>query len=169
MVEEVDLNPHGRLIYDKGIVKIAAEEGCIIPDGLYYWIERHVWMKDEGGDIITVGLTDPAQNLSGVLAKATIKPVGTFVKKGKPIAILESGKWVGPLPAPLEGEVIAKNEAVEDYPGVTAINKDPYGTGWIARMKVEDFERDRAGFATGKDGIAAYLKLIEEENIKCGK
>ncbi|MDI6800147.1 MAG: glycine cleavage system protein H [Actinomycetota bacterium] len=169
MADEIDLNPHGQLVYDKGIVRIAAEGGCYLPEDLYYWIERHVWMRDEGDGTITIGLTDPAQNLSGILAKATIKPVGTLVKRGKPVAIMESGKWVGPLPAPLDGELVAKNDDAQDYPGVTAINKDPYGAGWIARLKVDDFERARAEFKTGKEGTGAYRKLIEEENIKCGK
>jgi glycine cleavage system H protein len=132
-------------------------------------MERHVWIRDEGENIITIGMTDPAQNLAGLLAKVSIKPVGTKVKSGKAVAIVESGKWVGPFPAPLSGEIVEKNTKVEDYPGTTIINRDPYGEGWIARLKVENFKRDKEAFATGAEGVASYQKLIEEENIKCGE
>lgn len=168
MKHKVDLNPHGKLIYDKGIVRIAGKIECELSEDIYYWLERHVWIRDEGNNIITIGLTDPAQNLSGILAKASIKPVGTKIKRKKAVAIMESGKWVGPLPAPLDGEIIEKNKVVEDYPGVTTINKDPYGQGWVARLKVENFERDKKDFLTGKEGVEAYKKLIKEENIRCG-
>jgi glycine cleavage system H protein len=169
IAEMVDLNPQGDMIYDKGIVRLSGKEECELPEDLYYWIERHVWMRDEGENIITIGMTDPAQNLAGILAKVTIKPIGTKVKKGKAVAIVESGKWVGPLPSPLPGEIVERNEKVENYPGVTVINKDPYGEGWVARLKVEDFNRDKAEFKTGREGVEVYKKLIKDENIKCGE
>jgi len=158
-----------KIVFDKGIVRIVGKGECHIPEDLYYDIERHVWIKDEGDNVIRIGMTDPAQNLAGVLAKVTIKPVGTKIKKHKAVAIIESGKWVGPLPAPLDGEIVEVNEKISEYPGVTIVNKDPYGEGWIAKLKVDDFESCKSEFRTGKDGVSAYLRLIEDENIKCGE
>ena len=146
---------------------MAAEKECVIPEELYYDIERHVWMAKELDNIIKLGITDPAQSLSGSLVKISAKPVGKKIKKRRGIAVIESAKWVGPLPAPVDGEIVEINEQVLDYPGVKIVNKDPYGEGWIAKLKVDFFHAPE--FKTGKEGVDDYKKLLEKEGIKCRK
>jgi len=146
---------------------MAQEKECIIPEELYYDIERHVWIAKESDNIIKVGMTDPAQSLAGSLVKVSVKQIGKRIKKGRGVGIVESAKWVGPLPAPVDGEIMEINEKILDYPGVKIVNADPYGDGWIAKLKIDDFPASE--FKTGKEGAREYKELLEKEGINCKK
>jgi len=130
--------------------------GCEIPEELYYWIEKHVWVRDEGGGILTVGVTDPA---------ITTKKVGRALERGQSVGTLESGKWVGPVPAPVDGEIIAVNPLISADP--TLANSDPYGAGWVVKMQARDWEGQRAELQTGPAGVERYRAFLEAEGISC--
>ncbi len=140
--------------------------GCNIPEDLYYWPEKHVWARPESDGTITVGITDVAQNLAKRFISCTLKKAGKPLEKGKSIATVESGKWVGPVPLPIAGEIVATNEAVAKNPAM--INEDPYGKGWVARVKPANWEAEQGALMTGAAGVAAYQKFLEQEGIKCG-
>ena len=106
--------------------------GCQIPEELYYWVEKHVWVRDDGDDVLTIGVTDPAQHLAARVVAITTKKVGRTVERGQSVATIESGKWVGPVPSPVNGDIIAVNEALARDP--TLVNSDPYGDGWVIRI-----------------------------------
>ena len=99
--------------------------GCVIPLDLYYDIETQTWLRVNEDGTVTMGLTDVGQVRAGRLLHARIKDKGKVIKKGKPVASLESGKWAGPINALVEGEVIERNEKVLEQPDI--INYDPYG------------------------------------------
>ena len=86
--------------------------GCVLPLRLHYSVADHTWVELHDDGTVTVGMTDVAQNLAGPLLHAKPKKVGAARKKGKPVATVESSKWVGPVKSPLSGEVIALNEAL---------------------------------------------------------
>ncbi|WP_249012113.1 glycine cleavage system protein H [Conexibacter sp. DBS9H8] len=138
--------------------------GCNIPEDLYYLIEKHVWGRREG-DVVIVGLTDVAQNLAKGIISVTTKKAGKSLAKGKSLGTVESSKWVGPVPAPVGGEILEVNGALVGDPGL--LNRDPYGEGWIAKLAPEDWERDSADLVTGADGVAAYQAFLEQEGISC--
>jgi glycine cleavage system H protein len=138
--------------------------GCNIPDDLHYLVEKHVWARRED-DLVTVGLTDVAQNLAKAILSVSLKKPGKQVVKGKSVATVESSKWVGPVPSPVTGEVVEVNEAVASTPGM--INSDPYGDGWIARLRADDWEADAGDLVTGPDGVAAYERFLDAEGIVC--
>ncbi len=140
--------------------------GCNLPDDLYYWIEKHVWIRDEGNDELTVGITDPAQHLAARVVAVTIKKVGRTLERGQSVATIESGKWVGPVPTPVNGDVILVNPALAADP--TLLNSDPYGEGWIARLKATIWTVQRAEMVTGEHGIQEYAAFLEAEGISCG-
>ncbi|NON61564.1 glycine cleavage system protein GcvH, partial [Acidianus sp. RZ1] len=119
---------------------MVTESNCEIPENLLYYIEgkNTVWAKQESSDTILVGITDIAQTMAGKVVKVRIKKKGIKVEKGRPVATMESGKWAGPVPAPVSGEVIESNAAVEKDP--VLVNKDPYGQGWLVKMKVNNPE-----------------------------
>lgn len=138
---------------------------CNIPDDLYYVVEKHIWARYDG-EVVTVGMTDVAQHLAHTFLSVTAKAVGRTVKKSKSIATVESSKWVGPVPSPVEGDIVEINASVVSQP--TTINRDPYGEGWIARLRPADWAADSADLATGQAGVAAYEAFLVAEGIECG-
>lgn len=140
--------------------------GCNIPNDLYYLVEKHVWARHEG-EVIVVGLSDVAQHLAKTIVSVTLKAAGKKVAKGKSVATVESGKWVGPVPSPVAGEIVAVNEALTTTPAL--LNRDPYGEGWIARVQPDDWGADSGDLVTGEAGVEAYLRFLETEGIVCGE
>jgi len=138
--------------------------GCNIPEDLYYLIEKHVWARPEG-DVVVVGLTDVAQNLAKGIISVTTKKAGKSLAKGKSIGTVESSKWVGPVPAPVSGEIVEVNSVLTGDPGL--LNRDPYGEGWIAKLKPDDWAGESAELANGADGVEAYRAFLEQEGISC--
>ena len=75
--------------------------------------------------------------------------MGKKVKKGKSVATVESGKWVGPVKTPLTGEIMACNDAVES--DATILNKSPYKQGWIVRIKPSDLDGEQGELVSGDE------------------
>ncbi len=138
--------------------------GCNIPEDLYYLVEKHVWGRRED-ELVVVGLTDVAQHLAKGIISVTTKRVGRSLDKGKSIGTVESSKWVGPVPAPVGGEIVEVNERLAGDPGL--LNRDPYGEGWIAKLRPTDWEGESDDLVTGPDGVAAYEAFLEQEGISC--
>jgi len=145
---------------------MAQVRGCNIPEDRFYWAEKHAWVRLEEDGLVTIGITDVAQNLAKGIINATPKEVGRTVQKGKSAGTLESGKWVGPVTSPVTGEIVAVNEAVKARPAL--INEDPYGEGWFVKVKPADWAGESALLVTGEAGVAAYQKFLEEQGIQCG-
>jgi glycine cleavage system H protein len=142
--------------------------GCNLPDDLYYLIEKHVWARPIEGGLVRVGMTSVAGKLSGgKLAAVTIKAkaVGQEVPQGKSLATVESSKFVGPVPAPVTGVLVRGNDKLVANPNLAIT--DPYGEGWIAEIKPANWEAEKSGLATGPDGLAAYQKKLEADNVSC--
>lgn len=105
-----------------------------IPEDLRY-TEEHEWVRLEGDEVV-VGITDHAQDALTGIVYVELPEVGTSVSAGDGFGSVESVKSVSEIFAPLSGELSAVNEALEDAPEL--INDDPYGTGWIVRMRLKD-------------------------------
>ena len=105
-----------------------------IPEDLRY-TEEHEWVRLEGDEVV-VGITDHAQDALTDIVYVELPEMGTSVSAGDGFGSVESVKSVSEIFAPLSGELSAVNEALEDAPEL--INDDPYGTGWIVRMRLED-------------------------------
>jgi glycine cleavage system H protein len=144
---------------------VATVSNCNLPEDLYYVVEKHVWARHEDG-VVTVGLTDVAQNLAKGIISVSPKKVGRRVEAGKSVATVESSKWVGPVPCPVAGEIVEVNEAAVADPGI--VNREPYGAGWIAKVRTDSWEPDAVGLVTGEAGIAEYAAYLEKEGIRCG-
>ncbi len=84
---------------------------------------------------------------------------------GKSMGTLESGKWVGPIPAPVSGEILAINEAVTANPSL--VNDDPYGEGWIVKLRPSNADEDKAELVTGRAAVEAFQQLMTERDISC--
>ena len=133
---------------------MANVRGCNLPDDLYYQIDDNVWARIEADGVITLGMTSYACALAGQLVAATPKKIGKQVDQGKTICTVESGKWVGPVKAPVSGELIAINETVTDKPAL--VNEDPYGAGWMAKIKPIQWETEKQNLIHGAAIAAAF-------------
>jgi glycine cleavage system H protein len=104
------------------------------PDDLLYHAE-HDWARLED-DEATFGITWYAQDSLGEVVFFQAPEVGSSVTKDQPYAEIESVKAVSDVIAPLSGEVVAVNESLADSP--ETINEEPYGNGWLVRVKLSD-------------------------------
>jgi glycine cleavage system H protein len=102
-----------------------------IPDNLKY-TKDHEWVRIEG-DTAIVGITDYAQNELGDIVFVEVETVGEKLDKEASFGTIEAVKTVSDLFMPIDGEVIEFNEELEDHP--ETINSDPYGKGWIVKIK----------------------------------
>lgn len=105
-----------------------------ILDELKY-TKEHEWTKLED-DLVVIGITDYAQDALGEIVYIELPSEGDEITKGNPFGAVESTKSVSDLYAPVSGEVVEVNEALLDSP--EAINEDPYGDGWMIKVKPYD-------------------------------
>ena len=105
-----------------------------IPEGLYY-TKEHEWIRVEGDEVV-IGITDHAQNALTDIVYIELPAGGESLGDMDEFAIVESVKSASPIFAPLAGEITEVNETLEDEPEL--MNTDPYGAGWIIRMKLEN-------------------------------
>jgi len=105
-----------------------------IPADLKY-TNDHEWVRIEG-DTATFGITDHAQEALGDIVFVELPETGRTIAAGEAYAVVESVKAVSDVYAPVAGEIIEVNEALEGEPEL--VNTDPYGAGWIARVKIGD-------------------------------
>jgi glycine cleavage system H protein len=109
------------------------------PEELLYHPE-HDWARVEDGQA-TLGITWYAQDALGEVVFFEAPPLGTSLTKDAPYAEVESVKAVSDVVAPLSGEIVEVNEALTENPQV--INEDPYGEGWLVKVRLADpSERD---------------------------
>ena len=140
--------------------------GCDIPEELHYDIDHDVWARFEDSGDVTLGMTDPAQTRCGKLVSIRFKKVGRRVARGQSLVTIESAKWVGPFPAVISGEIVANNET-GFRADILAANKDPYGAGWLVKIRPSDMETEGAVLVTGKQAVARYQVRIAEHKIHC--
>jgi glycine cleavage system H protein len=130
-------------------------EGYEFPDDLHF--DDHMQYARAEGDVITVGLSDFAQKTAKEIAFVGLPRSGRKVEQGKPFASVESGKWVGRLYAPVSGEVVAVNQALEDAPEL--INSDPYGEGWVVQIRAADTSALQALHRTGDPDFGSWFDV----------
>ena len=101
----------------------------------YYYTKDHEWIKMEGEKAI-VGITDFAQKQLGDVVYVELPEVGTELEFHQSIGVIESVKAVSDIYSPVSGEVIERNEKLNDSSEL--VNQDPHGKGWIIRVKIKD-------------------------------
>ena len=122
-----------------------------IPEELQY-TKTHEWIRREG-DIATIGITDHAQDELGDVVFIELPDEGATFSAGDSFGVIESVKAVSDLYAPVGGEVVEVNEALNDAP--EKVNEDPYGNGWMIKLRTSD----EANLLSAKE----YEEHLEEE------
>jgi len=123
-----------------------------IPEDLQY-TKSHEWVRIEG-ETATIGITDHAQDELGDIVFVELPEEGDTFDAGESFGTVESVKAVSDLYAPVGGEVVEVNSALEDAP--ESINEDPYGEGWIVKLRTTD----EADLLSPEE----YEKVVEEES-----
>lgn len=124
----------------------------MIPAELKY-AKTHEWAKINGDEAV-VGITHFAQEQLGDMTYVELPEVGDTFEAGEEMGSVESVKAASEIYAPVSGEVVAVNEALEDAP--ETVNQDPYGEGWLVKFKV-------GGGAESLMDAAAYEKIVAAE------
>lgn len=120
----------------------------------YYYTKDHEWAQvDE--NIVTVGITEFAQDSLGEIVYVELPEEGTKVTQGEPFGVVESVKAMSDLVAPVSGTVIEINQSLTEDPSV--LNDDPVNNGWMIRIEM-DTEKELAALMRAPD----YKKLIAE-------
>jgi len=127
-----------------------------IPPDLHYTAE-HEWIRRTGDNTVRVGITDFAQSALGDVVFVQLPDVGTEVSAGESFGEVESTKSVSDLYAPVSAKVVAVNGDLEANPQV--VNSDPYGGGWLMRLKPAPGALAGAALLTA----AEYQRVLEAE------
>ena len=107
-----------------------------VPDDRHY-TDQHEWALLDG-DVVKVGITDYAQDLLDSVVWLNLPEVGRTVAEGEMIAEVDATKTVGEVYAPLSGTVSAVHDALIDNEDFEAVNRDPYGEGWLVAIAPDD-------------------------------
>lgn len=126
-----------------------------IPTDLRY-MSSHEWIRVESDGTAYVGISDHAQGAMGDLVYVEMPEIGDTINAGDEVGVVESVKAASDIYSPVTGEIIAINEALNDNP--EQVNSDPYGDGWLYRIKLADPEEL-------EDLMSAeeYTEQLEEE------
>jgi glycine cleavage system H protein len=119
--------------------------------------KTHEWVRVEEDGTATVGISDHAQRALGDLVYVELPEVGSSVKAGSGVAVVESVKAASDIYAPVSGEVIAVNEVLSDKP--ETINEDAFGDGWIFKLKLDD-KSELDGLLTADE----YAEVAENDD-----
>ena len=136
--------------------------GYRFPSGLGYDVGNHCWYRREADGLVRLGMTEVAVTMAGPILAYTPKRVGLEFEAGRSCAVIESGKWVGPVRTVFHGMVVAVNEAMLLRPGLA--NTDPYGAGWVVLARVLD-PAGLAGLVSGDAIEAAYGAWMAAEDF----
>ncbi|HVE96529.1 MAG TPA: glycine cleavage system protein GcvH [Pseudonocardiaceae bacterium] len=126
----------------------------MVPEELRYTPE-HEWVSSSADGTGRVGITDYAATQLGDVVYLQLPLVGTTVTRGEPVGEVESTKSVSEVFAPVTGEVVARNDTLEDSPEL--LNSDPYGEGWMFEIKLTETS-DMDFLLSAED----YRSLIEQ-------
>jgi len=132
------------------------EEAVMEFPGNLGYTGEHEWLL-RSGETATVGITDYAQEQLGDVVFVEMPAVGTRLKRGDTIGVVESVKAASDVYAPVGGEVVETNEALVEHPEY--VNLSPYGNGWMVKMKIED----PSGVESLMDS-SAYGELVKKES-----
>ena len=124
------------------------------PADLRYASETHEWARLEG-DLCVVGISDYAQSEIGDVVYVEMPELGDVLEAGGEFGVIESIKSAFDLYAPMSGEVAEINEELEDSP--EQVNEDPYGGGWMIKIRISD-----AGEYDDLADAGAYRAAVEE-------
>ncbi|MCX5872480.1 MAG: glycine cleavage system protein GcvH [Deltaproteobacteria bacterium] len=138
-------------------------EGYFFPDDLKFE-KNHYWARMDG-DIVITGAGEFISKQAGEITFVDLPEESDELTQGKPYGSIESGKWVGRIYAVVSGEVLEVNTLLEDEP--EKINSDPYGEGWICKIKPSNLTDEWDALMTVDDSfenfVGGEIKKVQEQ------
>lgn len=139
-------------------------QGHHFPDDLHYCVEPQTWARLEADGTVSVGITSMGIRQSGEIYMCRPKGVGARIEQGRSVAVVELAKSIVSVKSPVTGEVVAVNPRLAEAPEL--VHRDPYGAGWLARLRPSRWQADLALLVHGPavaDAMAhhAWLHGIE--------
>jgi glycine cleavage system H protein len=131
--------------------------GSEFPDGLWYHAEDQVWARLGDDGTACVGITAMGIRMAGEIYMCRPKSAGSVVQQGRSVAVVELAKSIVSVRSPVTGEVLETNPQLADRPEV--VHLDPYGDGWLARVRLSCWELDRAGLVQG-DAVGPAMERV---------
>ncbi|MFC7433349.1 glycine cleavage system protein H [Hydrogenophaga bisanensis] len=135
------------------------------PSDLLYLIEHQVWARLDDDGLATMGITALGVRLSGEIYMCRPKGVGMVIEQGRSMGVVELAKSIVSVKAPLSGEVVEVNTLLRDQP--ERVHQDPYGAGWLLRIRPSALDTERALLVTGPsvpEAMAAHARLFRIED-----
>jgi glycine cleavage system H protein len=142
---------------------MAIVRGFDFPDDLHYLLEHDAWVRLDADGIATTGITSLGAHISGEFIEFMAKPSGTSVDRERALGMLEMSKVIRSARTPISGVIVEANQRVRTAP--TLINSDPYGQGWLVRVKPASWDADARLLVTGSAIPAAverYMALLAD-------
>lgn len=147
---------------------MASVRGCELPDELLYDVKNNIWYRPNDDGSVTLGITMVAAAMSGSLLTVTPKKIGKEIKAGKSCATIESGKWVGPARVAFDAEIMETNSELSA--NAKLANSDPYGQGWLVKVKPTDWDAAKSLLISGTDVAGPYEeKMAADEFAGCAQ
>ena len=140
--------------YDKFIFKVKSE---------IYYHKDGCWIEKTDG-VATIGVTDFFQTLNGDIASVSLFAVGIKIKQGDPFGDIETMKVSFELTSPVSGGIIELNKQLDSSPEL--VNLDPYGEGWLLKVRLDDFEKDKVNLMDSKSYFDFMKLKVAEEGEK---
>ncbi|MEM3656687.1 MAG: sulfurtransferase TusA family protein [Thermoprotei archaeon] len=138
--------------------------GCCFPDNLLYDSEGLTWVGVVG-DSFTIGITQLQAYTIGMLSSILVKQQSTKVLRGGSVAFLETKKYAGNVRTPLSGIVEEVNPEIVGDPSL--VNRDPYGRGWITKLKALNLEEEETSLLNAGEIHHAIERVIQGSGLRC--
>ena len=138
--------------------------GCEFPDDRHYHAQHNVWVKGGADGIVTLGATSFGVALAREFMGFVPKSAGTEVEADRAVGAIELWKTMVSVRTPVAGTIVEGNEAVKRDPSL--INRDPYGAGWLVRLRVPDWESAKLALVSGPAIALAFEAAMALENFE---
>lgn len=125
-----------------------SDAGLDVPPDLLVLVEHQVWVRREAEGLATVGITALGARLAGEIYMCRVKGVGSVIEQGRGLAVVELAKSIVSVKSPVAGTVVEVNPLVANRP--EWVHDDPYGQGWLARLRWPDPAADAAALQGGE-------------------
>ena len=140
-------------------------DNCNFPDNLLYDPDNFVWVDVSNENSIKIGVIPILSSISGKLQSIKLKKEGTYIEKGKSLGSLESPKYFGIVPSPLNGKIKEINESILSNP--KQVNDSPYELGWLSTIVPSNFDKDLKGLKKIGECYIQLKSLIDEFHVRC--